>query len=206
MLASSRSCPMLACERGAGGTDSVQLIVFAAQPPLSTARPLDRMHLLTLALQVTGETGAVVAGTLDRPEPTTRRVPTGEANGIGVAVSAGGRCRLRDHRAGVRVDDRDRVLVAMGVDADHVVHLLCKHSTDPPTRRVRYAGLEQGTARQVCDESRPEGGQAPDQANGGRQAGVAVHTRTIHSQDTHDAVRHLMSHERHDDNQPGNGP
>jgi hypothetical protein len=49
-------------------------------------------------------------------------------------------------------------------------------------------------------------GQAPDQANSGRHAGVAVHTRTIHSQDTQDAVRPLMSHERHDDNQPGNGP
>jgi hypothetical protein len=43
-------------------------------------------------------------------------------------------------------------------------------------------------------------------ANSGRQAGVAVHTRTIHSQDTHDAVRRLMSHEQHDDNKPGNGP
>jgi hypothetical protein len=44
----------------------------------------------------------------------------------------------------MRVDDRDRVLVAMGVDADHVVQLVCEHPTDPPTRRVRYAGLEQG--------------------------------------------------------------
>jgi len=67
-----------------------------------------------------------------------------ETDGVRVAACAGGRCRLRDHRAGVRVDDRERVLVAMGVDADHVVHLLCKHSIDPPTRRVRYAGLEQG--------------------------------------------------------------
>ena len=51
-----------------------------------------------------------------------------------------------------------------------------------------------------------EGGQAPDQANSGRQTGVAVHTRTIHSQDTQEAVQRLMSHERHDNNQPGNGP
>jgi hypothetical protein len=95
----------------------------------------------------------------------------------------------------------------MSVDADQVIQLVCEHPTDPPTRRVRYAGLEQGNrARQVCNESRPEGGQAPDQANSGRQAGVAVHTRTIHCQDTQDAVRHLMSHERHDDNNPGNGP
>jgi hypothetical protein len=51
----------------------------------------------------------------------------------------------------------------------------------------------------------PKGGQAPDQANSGRQTGAAVHTRTIHCEGTTTA-RHLMSHKRHDDNQPGNGP
>jgi hypothetical protein len=42
----------------------------------------------------------------------------------------------------------------------------------------------QGNLVAGLDESRRQGGQAPDQANGGRQAGVAVHTRTIHSQET----------------------
>ena len=43
------------------------------------------------------------------------------------------------------------------------------------------------TARQVCDGSRHQGGQAPDQANSGRQTGVAVHTRTIHCEGTNTA-------------------
>jgi hypothetical protein len=50
------------------------------------------------------------------------------------------------------------------------------------------------------------GGQAPDQANSGRQTGAAAHTRTDHSQGTHTAASHLTSHTRHGDNQAGNGP
>jgi hypothetical protein len=41
-----------------------------------------------------------------------------------------------------------------------------------------------GAARQDCDESRPQGGQAPDQANSGHQAGAAALTRTDHSEGT----------------------
>lgn len=114
------------------------------EPPLAAAGVVDLMHLLALALQVTDKPGAVVAGALDRPESITGGVAICEADGVRVAACAGGRRRLRDHRAAVRVDDRDRVLVAMGVDGDHVVQLVCEHPTDPPTRRVRYAGLEQG--------------------------------------------------------------
>jgi hypothetical protein len=144
MLPGSRSCPTLVCEGRASGTDRVELVVFATQPPLAAAGAVDLMHLFAPALQVTDKPGAVVAGALDRPKSTSGRVPVCEADGVRVAACAGGRRRLRDHRAGVRVHDRDRVLVAMGVDADHVVQLVCKHPTDPPTRRVRYAGLEQG--------------------------------------------------------------
>ena len=144
MLAGSRPCPTLVCERRAGCTDCVELVVFAAQPPLAAAGAVDLMHLFALPLQVPDKSGAVVAGALDRPESIAGRVPICEADGVRVAACAGGRRHLRDHRAGMRVDDRERVLVAMGIDADHVVHLLCKHSIDPPTRRVRYAGLEQG--------------------------------------------------------------
>ncbi len=60
--------------------------------------------------------------------------------------------------------------------------------------------------RQDGNESRPEGGQAPDQASSGRQTGVAAHTRTDHSQGTHEAASHLTIHTRHGDNQAGNGP
>jgi hypothetical protein len=113
---------------------------------------------------------------------------------------------LRDHGAGARVDDRQGVLVAVGVDANRVVQFICKHQTDPPTRRVRFAGLEQGKprGRSVMSHT-PSADRLLDQANSGRHPGAAVHTRTIHCEGTTTA-RHLMSHKRHDDNQPRNGP
>ena len=52
----------------------------------------------------------------------------------------------------------------------------------------------------------PQGGQAPDQANSGHQAGAAAHTQTNHSEGTHNAAGPLTSHMRHDDNQAGDGP
>jgi hypothetical protein len=51
-----------------------------------------------------------------------------------------------------------------------------------------------------------QGGQAPDQANSGHQAGAAAHAQTNHSQGTHNAAGPLTSHMRHDDNQAGDGP
>lgn len=124
--------------------DCVELVVFAASPPLAAAGAFDLLHQFVPPLQVTDKPGAVVASALDRPESISGRVPICEADGVLVAACAGGRRCLRDHRAGVRVDDCDRMLVAMGIDADHLVQLVCEHPTDPPTRRVRYAGLEQG--------------------------------------------------------------
>jgi hypothetical protein len=58
---------MLLCERKAGSTDCVELVVFAAQPPLAAAAAVDLMHLFALALQMTDKPGAVMAGALDRP-------------------------------------------------------------------------------------------------------------------------------------------
>jgi len=69
------------------------------------------------------------------------------------------------------------------------------------------AGLSAGKPRrQDCDESRPQGGQAPDQASSGRQTGAAAHTRTDHSEGTHKAASHLTSHKRHGRHQAGNDP
>jgi hypothetical protein len=98
------------------------------------------------------------------------------------------------------------VLVAVRVDANHVVQLVCKHQTDPPSPfgGSGGVGLKRGKPpRQVGKESRPQGGQAPDQAKSGRQTGAATHRQTVHSQDTHEAAKPLTSHTRHGDNQPG---
>jgi hypothetical protein len=40
----------------------------------------------------------------------------------------------------------------------------------------------------------------------GAKTGAAAHTRTDHSEGTHTAASHPMSHTRHDDNQARNGP
>jgi hypothetical protein len=54
-----------------------------------------------------------VAAALDRPQSVAGSASVCEADGVRVAACAGGCCRLRNHRAGARVDDRERVLVAM---------------------------------------------------------------------------------------------
>lgn len=102
------------------------------------------MHLLAAALQVADKPDAVVAGALDRPDASARRVPLRKPDRFQVAAPASGHRRLCDHSAGERVDDRQGVFVAVGVDANRVVQLVYKHQTDPPTRRVRFAGPEQG--------------------------------------------------------------
>jgi hypothetical protein len=68
------------------------------------------------------------------------------------------------------------------------------------------AGLSTGKPQQDSNESRQQGGQAPNQASSGRQAGAAAHARTDHSQGTHEAASHPKSHTRHGDNQAGNEP
>src|SRR6266568_2013443 len=81
--------------------------------------------------------------------------------------------------------------------------------TDPPASLVGSSGAglsARKPQRQDCKESRPQGGQAPDQASSGRQTGAAAHTQTNHSQGTHTAASHPTSHTRHGDNQAGNGP
>ena len=52
----------------------------------------------------------------------------------------------------------------------------------------------------------PQGGQAPDQANSGHQAGVAALTQTNHSEGTPKAAGPWTSHMRHDEHQAGDGP
>jgi hypothetical protein len=44
-----------------------------------------------------------------------------------VAASGRGHRSLRDNAPGLRSDDRERVLVAVGINTDHVVQFICKH-------------------------------------------------------------------------------
>ena len=87
----------------------------------------DLEHRLAALGEVAGETGAVMAGALDRPDASAARVPLREAQRLGVAARARPHHRLRQHRSRRRGHDRERVLIAVRVDTDHVIHLVCKH-------------------------------------------------------------------------------
>ena len=74
-------------------------------------------------------------------------------------------------------------------------------------RRVRWCRSDAGKPRrQDGKESRPTGGQAPNQASSGRQTGAAAHTQTNHSKGTHNAASHPKSHTRHDDTNLATAP
>ena len=189
--------------------DRVERVVFAAQAALRSWCAADLEHPLATAGEVTREPGAVTARALDRPGTPAVRGLAHEAQRRLVATRI---CRDRlpgQHRSRGCSNDRQDVLVQVSIDTDHVVQFICKHPIDPPSsvRRVRSCRSECGKPRrQDGNESRRHGGQAPDQASSGRQTGAAAHTQTNHSQGTHQAASHPMSHTRHDDNQAGDGP
>jgi hypothetical protein len=89
---------------------------------------------------VAGKTGTVTAAAFDRPGAPTWRVPIGDAKQLAVAVRIRRRRGSGDKSASRGGDNRQDMLVAMGVDAEHVVQLVCKHQTrfSDLVRRVRW--------------------------------------------------------------------
>ena len=166
-------------------------------------------HGLAAAAEIAREAGAVVAGALDRPDTrAAARAPQRSAAPPHSRARSPAPIAARPQPPSARQRPQ-HVLVAVRVDTNRrsPARLQASRLILRLTRRVRCAGLDAGKPRrQDCDESRQQGGQAPDQANSGRQTGAAVHTRTIHSQGTHNAACHLTSHTRHGRHQAGNGP
>jgi hypothetical protein len=70
-----------------------------------------------------------------------------------------GNGRLEDDAAADDVHDRERVRVAVRIDTDDVVQLICKHlqpTSNPSVGGISGVGLEQANrARHHCDGSRP---------------------------------------------------
>jgi hypothetical protein len=139
-LPASRQGELLARARRACGTNRVERVVFAAQPPLVARTATALEHQLTAVAQVASKAGTVVTSTFNCPDTRARRVLVGEANRLRVAAGARPHRPLRDQPAARRANDRDRVPIAMRVDSDHVVQLVCKHHADPPTRLVGSGG------------------------------------------------------------------
>jgi hypothetical protein len=100
------------------------------------------------------------------------------------------------------------MLVAVRIDADHVVQFVCKHSIDPPiTVGSRGAGLEaRKPQRQGCDESRQP---TADKllikpAAGARPAPPCEPDGSLPRHE--ETVNTLTSHDHHDDTNPGERP
>ena len=84
-------------------------------------------HALSACLEVAAQAGAVAAGALDRPGTAARRVLLGNPKQLAVAVRVRRRCRPGDNGAGRRRHDRHHMLVAVSINAKHVVQFVCKH-------------------------------------------------------------------------------
>jgi len=109
--------------------DRVQRVALTAQPTLPARCATDLEHALSACVEVSGKTGAVAAGALDRPGAAADRVPPGHAKQLAVAAGVRGRRPPGDNSARRRHNDRHHVFVAVGIDAKHVVQLVCKHQT-----------------------------------------------------------------------------
>jgi hypothetical protein len=127
VVAPLRQSELVARERRTGGTSRVEPVVFAAQPPLATRSAARLQHRFAAAAQIASEAGAVMACSLNRPDTPAARVLVGEAQRLRVAVPAGRDRLLRDNSTRRCGNDREHVLIAVCVDADDVVHLVCKH-------------------------------------------------------------------------------
>ena len=87
----------------------------------------DLEYRLAALAEVARETGPVMAGTLDRPGTNAARVLLREAERVGVPACARSHHRLGQDGSRRSNNDRECVLVAVRVDTDHVIHLVCKH-------------------------------------------------------------------------------
>jgi hypothetical protein len=174
-------------EDAARRPDRVERVALAARAPLAPQAP-DLEHPLTLAADEASQAGAEGARTLDCEGPPARRVLVGQLQGARVAAATRGDARLEDDSSRTHLDDRERVHVAVRVDADHVVELICKHPNHLQPRlgeQLRLPVWGEDRGRQNCDESRR---QTADRLlirpARGRQAGTGLFARTDHWKDT----------------------
>ena len=80
-----------------------------------------------MADEESSETRAERACALDREGTPAGSVLIGKTKHACVTLAICDRGRLEHHTAAAHVDDRERVCVAVRVNADHVVQLICKH-------------------------------------------------------------------------------
>ena len=99
------------------------------QPSLRPRRPARLKHRLAASDQHPRQAGAVAVGALDRPDTAASSEAVRELERQAVADSVGTHRPLSEKRPRPGRNDHQRVLVAVRIDTDHVVQLVCKHPT-----------------------------------------------------------------------------
>ena len=98
-------------------------------PPGATlpAQPSHLEHPLATAAQETRQTRTERACSFDSERTPTHSVRVDELQRLRVAVTVCSNRRLEDDSAAEDVHDRERVQVAVRVDTNDVVQLICEH-------------------------------------------------------------------------------
>ena len=122
----SRQGERLARQRCASSADRLERVVLPLQPPLVASARADLEHRLAAAAQLASKPGTVVACALDRPDASASLLLC-EAQCLRISASARTHRSLPHNDTGCRDHNRQRVLVAVRVDTNHVIHLICKH-------------------------------------------------------------------------------
>jgi hypothetical protein len=116
----------LARQHTPGGADRVERVGLAARASLPPqAAHLE--HLLATHGQEARQTGTERASAFDSERSSTSCVLVNELQGMRVAVAARDDRRLEDDQPADDVHDRERMRVAVRIDTDDVVQLICKH-------------------------------------------------------------------------------
>jgi hypothetical protein len=124
------------------------------------------------------ETGAERTSAFDCEDTPPGSVLIDKTKHAGITLGVCDRGRLEHDSAASHLDDRERVRVAVRINTNHVVQLICKHPNHLQPRlgdtlRCRSGGEDRG--RQNCDESPPErADRLLIRPASGRQAGTGL--------------------------------
>lgn len=148
---------MIPCERLTGRAGRVKGIGLAPASVRWPCRPYNLDDPLLSLEQERRQASTEATGALDCPHPTPRRHLRHETQQAPITKDIRRDNGLRDDSTS-RVANGDRMRIAVRVDSDYVIHLICQHPLDLPCEvDVAGADLGKGTARQHCDGSHPHG-------------------------------------------------
>lgn len=135
IAASARLSEMRAGEGLLGGADRVEFVGLRAVASRGFLGPLDFEDPLAVREQEAAQAGAIAAAGLDRPGALAAGVAVREAQQALVAERVS-REAVLDFDGSGSGEDCCGVRIAVRVDADDVVDLICEHRSRPPSTRL----------------------------------------------------------------------